>query len=73
MKRDLFDGITKITDDLRDFKKIWKQQEAQIAEDKLLMAMALDVIRKGDYHPNMQSQVAGITQKLRRAVNCQSS
>ena len=73
MKRDLFDGITKITDDLREYKKIWKEQEAQIAEDKLLMAMALDVIRKGDYHPSMQQQVAGVTQKLRRAVTCTSS
>lgn len=74
MRRDPFDGLTKVADDLRDAKKIWKQQQAQLAEDRLIMAMALDIIRKGEFHPNMQQQVAGVTQKLRRAVSeCQSS
>ncbi len=64
-RRDQIDALSDISDKLRDLAKDAKAREAQLAEAKLLLGMALDVIKRGNYHPSMQHQVAGVRSQIR--------
>jgi hypothetical protein len=67
-KRDDIDRLSDMADHLRDLAKDAKAREAQLAEARLLLAMALDVIKKGQFHSSVQNQVAGVKQQIRRAL-----
>jgi hypothetical protein len=67
-RRDQIDALSDMADRLRDLAKDAKAREAQLAEARLLLGMALDVIKRGDYHPHMQQQVAGVRSQIRKAL-----
>jgi hypothetical protein len=67
-KRDAIDRLSDLADNLRDLAKDAQAREAQLAEARLLLGMALDVIKKGNFHPSVQNQVAGVKQQIRRAL-----
>ena len=66
--RDQIDMLSDISDKLRDLAKDAKAREAILAEHRLLLGMALDVIKKGTFHPSVQHQVAGVKQQIRKAL-----
>lgn len=67
-RRDQIDALSDMADQLRDLAKNAKAREAELAEARLLLGMALDVIKRGDFHPSMQHQVAGVRSQIRGAL-----
>ena len=67
-RRDQIDALTDMADRLRDLAKDAKAREAELAETRLLLGMALDVIKRGNYHPSIQQQVAGVRSQIRKAL-----
>lgn len=64
-KRDAIDRLSDLADNLRELAKDAQMREAQLAEARLLLGMALDVIRQGKFHPSVQNQVAGVKRQIR--------
>lgn len=67
-RRDQIDALTELSERLRDVAKDAKAREAQLAEARLLLTMALDVMKQGTWHPSKQHQVAGIRTSIKRAI-----
>ena len=67
-RRDAFDSLTRVADLAIEASKMAKTLEAELAEAKLVLAMADDVIRKGQWHPSMQHQVAGVRSQIRGVI-----
>ncbi len=67
-KREAIDRLSDLADNLRELAKDAQAREAQLAEARLLLGMALDVIKKGNFHSSVQAQVAGVKQQIRRAL-----
>jgi hypothetical protein len=64
-RKDVWDSLTAVADLAITASKEAKALEAIIAEQRLVLAMAEDVIRKGQWHPSMQQQVAGVQRQIR--------
>lgn len=66
MTRDHIDALTDMADTMRELAKNAKAREAALAEAQLILAMADDIIRRGQWHPSMQQQVSGVRSQIRR-------
>lgn len=67
-RRDAFDSLTRVADLAIEASKMAKTLEAELAEAKLVLAMADDIIRKGSWHPSHQHQVAGVRSQIRGVI-----
>lgn len=67
-KRDNIDALTEMADQLRDLAKTEQARAAELAEARLLLSMALDLMKHGSWHPSKQHQVAGLRTQLKRAI-----
>lgn len=64
-KRDKWDALTSLSELVETVSKDAKETAAKLAEARLVLAMADDVIRKGSWHPSHQNQVAGVRSQIR--------
>ena len=67
-RKDVWDNLTAVADLAIVASKEAKHLEAIIAEQKLLLAMCSDVMRKGTWHPSYQHQVAGVRRQIKQAL-----
>lgn len=64
-RKDTWDSLTSLADLLIVASKEAEAREALIAEQRLVLAMAEDVMRKGTWHHSVQQQVAGVMRQIR--------
>jgi hypothetical protein len=64
-RKDVWDSLTSVADLAIMASKEAKALEAIIAEQRLVLAMAEDVMRKGTWHHSVQQQVAGVMRQIR--------
>ena len=64
-RKDQWDALTSLSELVEAVSKDAKRQAAELAEARLVLAMADDVIRKGTWHPSHQNQVAGVRSQIR--------
>jgi len=67
-RRDAFDSLTRVADLAIEASKMAKTLEAELAEAKLVLAMADAILRHGKWHPSMQNQVAGVRSQIRGVI-----
>jgi hypothetical protein len=65
-RRDQWDALTNLSELVEVVSKDAKRIAAELAEARLLLVMADDIIRKGTFHPSVQQQVAGVRGQIRR-------
>jgi hypothetical protein len=64
-RKDTWDALTSLSELVEAVSKDAKRQATELAEARLVLAMADDVIRKGSWHPSHQNQVAGVRSQIR--------
>jgi len=67
-RRDKWDALTNLSELVDVVSRDAKRMASELAEAKLVLAMADDVIRKGTWHPSHQNQVAGVRSQIRGVI-----
>ena len=67
-RKDAADTYTALAELVSRVSERSKELEAKLEAARLLHGMALDVIRKGKWHPSQEPQVAGIRKQLSQAL-----